>query len=749
MGRRALLALALFLLVATSACRGDEPPAPPTATPPPTTAPILASPSPAPTQPPPVASATTAPPTAMPPVTSIHTIQGASHVTPYSFRIVENVPGIVTAKRPNGFYMQEPNPDTNDATSEGIFVFTNIAPTVNVGDLVSVRGLVNEARPGGESTSNLSITQIETPRITVISRNNPLPTPVVLGQAGRLPPTEIIDDLSRGDVERRTGFDPARLGLDFYESLESMLVQVNNAVVVGPRNRFGEIIVLADNGGRGGLRTPRGGIILRPTDYNPERIFVDDELLLPARQNTPSVVVGDRFTAPLVGPLDYSFGNYKIQLTQVPTFAAGGLTREATTPARPEQLVMAGFNVENLDPTDVGRFEALATAIVTNLRSPDLISLEEIQDNNGPFNDAIVDASRTYELLIQAIQAAGGPVYQVRQIDPVDDQDGGEPGGNIRVGFLFRTDRGLSFIDRPGATSTTPVKIERGPRGPQLSHSPGRIDPTNPAFASSRKPLVGEFLFNGNHLFVISNHLSSKGGDTPLFGKSQPPVLNTEAVRIKQAQVLAAFSRELLAEDSEAHLIIVGDLNDFQFAPPLSILKEAGLQVLIETLPENERYTYVFEGNSQTLDHILITAYLAQTAQPEFDVVHLNAEFADRLSDHDPTVIRLSLAPVTLQASPPPVIAWTAARQHMNEIVTAEGVIITTRNTGRVTYLNFSNNFQTDLKVVIFPREAALFSQPPETMFLNRKIRVTGRIEEFQGAPQIIVRDPKQIVIVP
>src|SRR6185369_14472161 len=103
--------------------------------------------------------------------------------------------------------------------------------------------------------------------------------------------------------------------------------------------------------------------------------------------------------------------------------------------------------------------------------------VEEVQDNNGPTDDAVVDATTTYNTLITAIQTAGGPTYQFRQIDPVDDQDGGEPGGNIRQGFLFRTDRGLAFIDRPGATSDTPNAVVTTKKGAQLLYSPGRIDP--------------------------------------------------------------------------------------------------------------------------------------------------------------------------------------------------------------------------------------------------------------------------------
>jgi hypothetical protein len=92
-------------------------------------------------------------------------------------------------------------------------------------------------------------------------------------------------------------------------------------------------------------------------------------------------------------------------------------------------------------------------------------------------------------MLIAAIEAAGGPLYEYRRIDRVDDADGGQPGGNVRVGFL-RTDRGLSFIDRRGDDSTTATTIVDRAPGPQLSFSPGRIQPATRASPTrvSRSP---------------------------------------------------------------------------------------------------------------------------------------------------------------------------------------------------------------------------------------------------------------------
>jgi predicted extracellular nuclease len=152
---------------------------------------------------------------------------------------------------------------------------------------------------------------------------------------------------------------------------------------------------------------------------------------------------------------------------------------------------------------------------------------------------------------------------------------------------------------------------------------------------------VGEFLFDGHTLFIIANHFNSKGGGQPLFGHHQPPARPSETQRRQQAQVVSDFVQAILARDPNANVVVLGDLNDFEFSDTLGILKSAGLTDIVETLPPEERYTYVFEGNSQVLDHILISSNLVQNAAVEYDVVHVNAEFAEQVSDHDPEVARI------------------------------------------------------------------------------------------------------------
>lgn len=566
----------------------------------------------------------------------IHDIQGRAHLSPMSGQR-PTVPGVVTAVGAAGFWMQDPNPDADPATSEGIYVYTSTAPGRQVGDSVTVTGTVSEFRPGGTSgTDNLTITELTSPSVTRVATGVALPAPTVVGSGGRIPPSAVIEDDATGDVETSGTFDATTDGIDFWESLEGMRVQLNDAAVVGPRSSYGEIPVVPAGSG---VRTTRGGIVSQSGDFNPERVILDDVLAA-----TASADVGDTLSGATIGVIDYSFGNFKLLPTTTPTVADGGLTAETTKAAGVGQLAAATFNVENLDPTDPqSKFDQLAAAIVTNLRAPDLIALEEVQDNDGATNSTIVAADQTLNKLVAAISAQGGPAYSWRQINPVDDADGGEPGGNIRVAFLYRTDRGLAFVDRPGGTSTAATTINNVGGQPALSFSPGRVDPTNSAWSSSRKPLAGEFTWNGRTVFAIANHFNSKGGDDPLFGHYQPPTRSSETQRHQQATVVRNFVDQILAVNANANVIVMGDLNDYDFAQTTTILTNGGALVdLPATLPVAERYTYVYEGNSQVLDHILLSRALAGTTY-EYDVVHVNSEFVSQVSDHDPQVVRLPL----------------------------------------------------------------------------------------------------------
>jgi predicted extracellular nuclease len=575
---------------------------------------------------------------AEPPVDAkIHDIQGAAHRSPLEGKQVANVTGVVTVEGSNGFWFQDPQPDADPATSEGLFVFTSSAPTVSVGDAVTVEGSVAEFRPGGSGgTTNLTTTELTNPKVTVTG-TAAVPAPTIVGAGGRVPPSTVIEDDASGDVETTsTAFDPASDGLDFWESLEGMWLGINQPEVTGPTSSFRELSVVPAGAG---VRTVRGGILLQKTDSNPERVLLDDVLTA-----IPDAKTGDKLAGVVSGVLDYSFGNFKLLPTTTPTVIDGGVKRETTKASSPVQLSVATFNVENLDPSDGdAKFDGLAQAVVHNLASPDILGLEEVQDDDGAVNSGTTSADKTLGLLAAAIVKAGGPQYTWKQIDPVNNAEGGEPGGNIRVAFLYRTDKAVKFVDTPGGTSTTPTTIVTDNAGrPHLSASPGRIDPANPAWAATRVPLAGEFKWHGQTVFVVVNHFSSKGGDNPLWGRFQPPVQVTAEKRHQQATVVRGFVDQILAKDKGANVVVLGDLNDFDWSQTADILVGSGKTALIDlprTLPLPERYSYVFEGNSQILDQILISQNLRPASA--YDVVHMNAEFPDQISDHDPQVVKL------------------------------------------------------------------------------------------------------------
>lgn len=562
---------------------------------------------------------------------SIMEIQGVGHLSSFASQSVAGVQGVVTAVSGTGFWMQDLNGDGDPRTSDAIFVYRGSRNRPAVGDLVSVSGRVDEFRPGcngcGPDNSayfNLTLTEINSSfgsgSWTKLG-TAALPAPVVIGAGGLTPPAAISYGFGGSVESPGYVYNPAAHAIDFYESLEGMRVSVANPVAVGATNSYKEIALLPDWGAGHGLLTDRGGVVLTAGNFNGGRVILDDALIGAAAM--PLANVGDRL-GNVTGVLDYSFGNFKLLATQAPTLTSMGLSRPVADLARPEQLSIASFNVENLAGTSPqSKFDGLAQQIVFNLRAPDIVAVQEIQDNNGATNNGIVAADQTFARLIAAIAAAGGPSYQYVNIDPVNNADGGAPGANIRVGFLYDPAR-VSFIDVV------------------------QVDPANPAWEASRKPLAATFAFGGEEVVVINNHLKSKGGDEPLFGRLQPPTQHTLAQRDAQADVLAAFVAALQAGNPDVNIVLLGDLNDFQFSDPLQTLVAAGLANLTDTLPENARYTYVYDGNSQALDHILVSRNLLSAA--EYQVLHLNSEFAVgdplRFSDHDPLLVRLNLVPV-------------------------------------------------------------------------------------------------------
>ncbi|WP_299792515.1 endonuclease/exonuclease/phosphatase family protein [uncultured Marivita sp.] len=582
---------------------------------------------------------------------TIMEIQGAGHVsglvsaTPLDPTTGANGPrvtttGIVTAVDSNGFYMQDATGDGDIATSDAIFVFTGSTPTVSTGDEVDVTGTVSEFYPGGASSGNLSTTQLAgSPEVTVLSTGNALPSAVILGAGGRPLPDQNIDD------DAFASFDVDTDGIDYFESLEAMLVTVPQPVAISGTNAFGEVFVAVDGGAGATGLSERGTLNISPDDFNPEKVQIDwDSTVSPG--DVASVSVGAAFDD-IMGVVSYSFGNYEIVPTEtVVVIEPSALEAEMTDLTGSDtDLSIATYNVLNLDTNDAdgdtdvadGRFDAIAEQIITNLNSPDIIALQEVQDNSGSVDDGVISASATYEALIDAIDLADDGVLNDSTgyafIDNTfigNNTSGGQPGGNIRTGFLYNETR-VTLIE--GSVQTIG------------SQAPGG------AFEGARLPLIASFDFNGEEITVVNNHFSSKGGSAPIFGVEQDFADRQEDVTVngsldeRQAQsaAVSSFVSGALAENAEANVVVLGDLNEFEFVSPVTGLEDAGLTNLTNTLDPDERYTFNFQGNSQSLDHILVSDALLGGAQ--FDVVHTNSEFAatdSSASDHDPLLALLS-----------------------------------------------------------------------------------------------------------
>lgn len=569
----------------------------------------------------------------------IHDIQGTTRISPLNGKQVTDVEGIVTGVRTygsRGFWIQDPDADDDAATSEGVFVFTSSVPTVAVGDAVKVTGTVGEYVPGGLTSGNQSVTQISKPTVTVVSSGNALPQAAAVNEytvpAGYAPAGDPAAD---GSINGLT-LEPSRYALDFYESLEGMNVKIGTSRVVGATDPYSELWVTV-KGWENAAK--RGGTVYGSYEsQNTGRLQIQ-QLAPVAQQPFPVANVGDKLTGTTEGPLDFNqFGGYTLVARTLGTVKAGTLAPEKTKPQAANELAVATYNVENLDPTDPQeKFDALAKAVVENLASPDVLALEEIQDDNGAKNDGTVSAGQTLVKFTAAIAAAGGPAYQWATVDPEDKKDGGQPGGNIRQVFLYNPAR-VSFTERAPGDAVTATGVTSANGKAALTHSPAAWTPPTRRGPTAASRWPHEFVFKGKTVFLIANHFGSKGGDEALTSHHQPPVRKSEEQRLLQAQAVNGFVKEILAAQKNANVVVLGDINDFEFSATTKALADGGaLHPAITSLPKSERYSYVYQGNAQVLDQILTSPAIKHFT---YDSVHINAEFAAQNSDHDPQVLR-------------------------------------------------------------------------------------------------------------
>lgn len=590
--------------------------------------------------------------------TSIAEINGPRYLSPLKDQAVSNVSGIITAKGPDGLWIRSTEPDRDERTSESLYVFgRTFGANLTVGDAIVVGGKVLEYR---NNKDYIYLTELGSPvLVKKVSSGNHV-KPLVIGKDTRDPPTEQFSSLDGGDVfsvpnnqsvisVANPELQPRKYGLDFWESLSGELVTIQRPTALTKPNQYGDTWV-AGNWRLTG-RNDRDGLTMTNKDANPEAIVIGSPL--DGTKNPSSTKIGDSVEE-ITGVVTYAFGFYRI----LPTTAIKVNKSQEPVLPKPTKLESSGkcdgitfgaYNVENLAPQST-HHAALADHIVQYLKSPDIIFVQEVQDDNGPTNDAVVSANLTLSTLTRAISSAGGPNYTFTDIVPVDDQDGGQPGGNIRTAYLYKSSLIRLYKPNPGGSLDANAVVD----GPMLKYNPGRIDPLNAAWRASRKPLAAQWEVIGSKdkkdkdvFFTVNVHFASKGGSSSLHGDARPPVNGGVEDRLAQAQITANFVKDILSKDKNARVITAGDFNEFTFVQPLEeYTKTSGLKDLdaVAKIDELERYTYQFDMNAQQLDHMFVSDAVAKR-KAKYEHVHVNTwpEYAAQVSDHDPSVARLNV----------------------------------------------------------------------------------------------------------
>ena len=250
----------------------------------------------------------------------IYTIQGTAHESPFKDQTVTAVPGIVTAityskGAPTGFYMQDAQGDGNPVTSDGIYVYCgkdNMSAALKVGDAVTVSGKIVEyipnpktnkqGNPVYDKADRLSTTQLmsDTSKIEIKSHDNTLPT------AFELTPADMIKEVATGPIGT---LEPTVEAIDFYESLEGMLVKVTNPQVIA--KNFSKTYYIAPHDAPG--ISYRGGMMYN--SYNATAMipvyttgcFAAEADSGYTKEGTD---IGDSFNGDITGVITYHNGDY-------------------------------------------------------------------------------------------------------------------------------------------------------------------------------------------------------------------------------------------------------------------------------------------------------------------------------------------------------------------------------------------------------------------------------------------------------
>jgi len=551
-------------------------------------------------------------------VTTIKSIQGDRLFSSFSGEKV-TTRGVVTGLQRQGFFIQTPGVEWDGYNSDAIFIFSS-ETTTSIGAYVEVVGEVVDYL---KHDDDKPVTQIHLETLRVIQMQGAVIEPVELNNKS----------LPKKNSELAV----------FLNSLEGMLIKLAaKQTFIAPSNPHGDYVLDGIDSTDESqidyalLRNEFGGII---ADHNNHQRWFPG-FRITQYHRAPRLNVGSILLNDVIGPLNYRVGAYQVAARQDIKVEQNyvGLSKSSLMPSANAITIMT-LNCFNLDPhlpdkvlnprQDVdddwgeGRFHTLAQAVVLQANSPDIIALQEIQDNDGAEISEVVDASETYQLLIKTIEELSGITYSWTDVNPELGAAGGQPGGNIRNGYLYN------------------------PQRVSLLAPSSRFGEDEACFEGSRKPLLAHFKEHesGKEVACINLHLASKRHQASIFEQDNPGFDAKLDVRIAQAKRVYQECERLKSEGVDYY--VTGDFNDTEDSRTLVAFLGSDNVNLVDKIPVTERYDYNHRGKLQVLMHGVVNHALAK--QADYEIIHGNeligvkpGEISDKPSDHAYVITKLN-----------------------------------------------------------------------------------------------------------
>lgn len=581
-----------------------------------------------------------------PKVLPIGTVQGNGAQSPMVGQRV-TVEGVVVgsfARGLGGIFVQQPDSDGDDSTSDGLFVaLTDGMEAPARFSRVRVSGTVAEAGSGRDTMTTLTEPEIE-----------------------------ILPGTLRWQMRQLAA--PADQHAD-WERYEGMYVDIAVPLTITGHerlDRFGELDVRFGGRGYQPTEVARGTDAVRKVrDDNARRMLILDDgrtsenpkdlWFLPSDKE--AMRVGATIQS-VQGVLDQRRGQYRLQLTE-----KIGSVVDVQRPLAPDvagDLRIASLNVLNLFngdgkgggfPTQRGaesfaQYQLQQQKLVASVQAlkPDIAALMEIEnDGYGP-ESAIAQ-------FVDALNAAG-PIRDYRFVDA-----GKGPGVNpIRVAMIYRSSR--------ATPQGQPAVLEGGP------------------FAErSRVPLAQAFRAGKGPTFVVvANHFKSKGcgrdaeAATGLDADQKDEQSCWNALRVESAKQLMAWLKTDPTRSRSDLQLLVGDFNAYAMEDPIRAFVDAGWRDALQLARDDAKreqaarvaaspnanlievdfkdeplYSFVYNGLSGRLDHALASPAMAKRLRggaewhnnadesERFDYQHKGDASPYRASDHDPLLLGFDL----------------------------------------------------------------------------------------------------------